>query len=228
MSIVNRMAIQKLYSTLEFDKILHHLSSYAVTALAVERIERLTPFDNLEKTQTELQRVTEIRDCIDYDAALPISSLKDIRIPLHKSHRGGSILAVDDILLVQETLNVIRLLKKFASSRKEKYPLLQEQAQSLQYYHDLEKEIDRCIDDEQRSIKDSASPELARIRRDIARTEQRARKKMDQMIQQFAQKGYLQEQVSSIRDGRLVLVVKEEHKSKIKGFIHDPRALKPT
>ena len=224
MSIVNRMAIQKLYSTLEFDKILHHLSSYAVTALAVERIEKLTPFNDIKKTQTELQRVTEIRDCIDYDAALPISSLKDIRIPLQKSQRGGSILAVDDILLVQETLHVIRSLKKFASSREEKYPLLQEQVQSLQYYHELEKEIDRCIDDEQRSIKDTASPELARIRRDIARTEQRARKKMDQMIQQFAQKGYLQEQVSSIRDGRLVLVVKEEHKSKVKGFIHDRSA----
>ncbi|MGQ9855088.1 MAG: endonuclease MutS2, partial [Candidatus Oleimicrobiaceae bacterium] len=119
-----------------------------------------------------------------------------------------------------KTLEVIRHLHDFLRVRSGRYPLLHHLLTGLGDYRAIEAEFQRCIDTQAMCIRDTASPELAHVRRQIVRQQERARQLLEQVMRRVAAQGALQEQGSTIRDGRLVLVVKEELRSKVKGFVH--------
>ena len=75
------------------------------------------------------------------------------------------------------------------------------------------------IDDEE--IADTASSELASIRRKIAQSELKIRESLDKMIRSSSTSKYLQESIITMRDGRYVVPVKSEYKNEISGLVHD-------
>jgi DNA mismatch repair protein MutS2 len=89
---------------------------------------------------------------------------------------------------------------------------------------ELENSIAKCIDTAALDVKSNATPELSSIRKSIERAQVSARKKMEAMLKSYGDQGLLQENVISVRGGRLVLVVKDEHRRKVKGLVHDQSA----
>src|SRR5690606_6969180 len=73
-------------------------------------------------------------------------------------------------------------------------------------------------------VKPNASPVLAAIIADIAKTEQEARKRIDQVFRSAQQNGWTADGNLTIRDGRLCIPVLAESKRKVKGWIHDESA----
>ncbi len=214
------MLSDKVSSLLEFDKVLTHLDALATCELGRERIRAVRPFPDLQQAQRALSLVSEARDLLDAGSCLPLSGLQDIRLPLRKAAVAGSLLSVEELARIIGVLEVIRRVHDFFHAHSDGYPLLRELVANLGTYRELEGELRRCIDAEALFIRDTASAELARVRREIVRQQERARQLLDQVMRRLAALGALQEQGSTIRDGRLVLVVREELRSKVKGFIH--------
>ena len=213
-----------IFETLEFDKVLSHLASFTTSTLGKELISQVIPFSDHSLIQQSLTEVTEARAIIDFDDPFPIYGLTDIRPLLKKTSIAGNYLPAEELTQVCTALSVFRKLNGYFKIRKEKYPLLDKISVDLLSYPQIEKEISRCINPENNEIYNNASPNLALLRKSIASTQQKIRKKMENMVASLSQKKYLQESVVTIRDGRFVLMVKDEYRQRVKGIIHDQSA----
>ena len=87
----------------------------------------------------------------------------------------------------------------------------------------LEREIRRCIA-EDGTIKDNASPELENYARKFARLQSRIRERLQSIVREAAGRNVLQESLVTLRDGRYVIPVKQEHRHAVAGVLHDQSA----
>ena len=216
--------MESLFKVLEFDKVCENLSQYAISPLGKELALELTPITDTKFRYLILSQVTELRDLISYDQAVPLEGLSDIRTVLKRAKLVGTILRQEEFADLAKMLILVRRLVSYFKSREEKIPFLKKLIKPLVIIDSLEKEIIRCIDVDTFEVKDSASPKLAQIRRDIKRAQEAVRRKIESLQKNLGSQGFLQENVISVREGRLVLVVKDEYKRKIKGLVHGQSA----
>lgn len=215
---------QSIFSILEFDKIIDYLAQLTISSLGKEIVLNIQPLNDLNQIKQNLTEVTELRDILDYDDPFPLSGLQDISLLLKKAEIQGNFLLPEELSRLVQTIEIGRKIVSYFQSRKEKYPLLIKIVEQVTIFKTIEKEITRCIDISNFTIFDNASPNLNRIRKSIEVQEQRIRKKLEEMATDLSRKGFLQENLVAVRDGRLVLMVKDEHRSRVKGLIHDQSA----
>jgi len=213
--------LKSTIETLEYDHIRTHLASFTVSQTGKELVEKLKPLTDTALIREYLSQTTELRDLVDYDQAPPISSIPDVRAILKKVKIVGSILFIEECVAVAQFLATVRACHNFFNAKDEKIKTLKKVTRRLLPIQALEKKILACIDTSSLEIKNNASPELSKIRSQMERARGSARKKIEQMLKSYSSQGMLQENVVSFRNGRMVLVVKDEYKRKIKGLIHD-------
>ena len=213
-----------LFHTLEFDRVREKLAACASSPLGAEAALAIAPLADHVRLSRLMQQTTEMRDTLDYDQAVPMEGIHDLRPLLKHLRVGGSHLMPEDLVLVARTLGAVRRLHAYFSSRREKNAALWETASGLKPLQAIEKEIHRCIDENALQVKDDATPELASVRKQIARAQHHARQKMETMVRHLAAQGMLQENVITVRSGRLVLMVKEDYKRKVRGLVLDQSA----
>ena len=209
---------------LEFTRICEKLAGYASSNLGEELALKIGLLQDNKELAEALTQVTELRDILDYDQAIPIDGIIDIRSGLRKARVIGSILRVDELASIGQTLSVVRKLTRYFGARKEKIPACWKVAKCLFPLPSIEDLIFSAIDSKTFEIRDKASPDLAKIRQQIHHAQERAKRKMEAMLKSLGAQGLLQENVISVRGGRLVLVVKEEYKRKVRGLVHDQSA----
>jgi DNA mismatch repair protein MutS2 len=124
---------------------------------------------------------------------------------------------------IRQTLIAARDLKRSISRLAEQYPRLADMAQRIEECPGVVNEIGQAID-ERGEVKDSASPTLGRIRRDIEITHGRLMEKLNRLVASSQNQHYLQEPLVTQREGRYVVPLKAEFKGKIRGLIHDQSA----
>lgn len=213
-----------IYATLEFDRIIDYLAGLAISPLGKKIALQIEPHNDLSFVEKKLSEVTELREILDFDDPFPLYGLIDITPSLKKSQIHGNYLPPEELANIVQTLQVSRRIHAYFIERKEKYPALGRVIKHIESFQSIEKQIMRCIDVATNEILDRASPELNRIRRAIETHELKIRKKLEDMVASFSRQNYLQENLIAVRDGRLVLMVKDAYKTKVKGLVHDQSA----
>lgn len=208
---------------LEFETILEKLIDLASSAMGKERIRDLPPFYNADTLRPELTRVTDAKNLLEFGDAFPLSDFADLRPQIKRAEVFGAFLDPKDFLECHRFLIMVRLIKTYFKEHPEKYLQLAKVAEGLEPLPELEKQIGKVIDD-QGEVKDKASDTLSRVRREIQKTENKARRRLDTVLGELSAKGYLQEDALAFRDGRLVIPLKEGHRSRIKGMVVDQSA----
>jgi len=214
----------EVFHTLELDKIINHLIHLPVSSLGKKLIQQIKPSTDLPTIKQQLSEVTELKEILDYDDPFPIPGLQDISDSLKKVELEGTLLLPEELIKCVQTLEVARKVSNYFTDREDKYILLSKISQNVYQFIPIEKEISRCIDKSTFEIFDHASPQLNRIRRSIEVQERQIKKKLEGMVTSFSSKGYLQENLIVLRNNRLVLMVKDEHRGKVKGLVHDQSA----
>jgi DNA mismatch repair protein MutS2 len=212
-------AIEKL----DFNLVREEIKSFSASLYGKERIEQLTPLVIFAEVQDELQRVSEMIALIQKDDLPPIHGLPDCRAALHRANIDASIITGEDFRDILMVLRVSRELKLFLEKRDQSLLLLSSFAEQLAEDKLLEYHIDRVVDDEG-NVKDSASKDLRRIRKEIMDHSSALRRKMDSILKRVTEDQIVQEELVTLRDGRLVLPVKAEYKKQVSGFIHSSSA----
>ena len=207
-------------SVLEFSKIKKQLKEIISTATGELIVEEITPNIDLQQIFNAQRETTEMREIIFYEGTPPFSRLEDIANELKKSAIKGSILDTTKIIKILKVLIISRLIKNFLLKTKDKYPLIKKKAEKMRTFAELEKEIIQCIG-EDGIVLDRASPELGKIRRDLAKKEQALKNKLDTIIRSSRFATIIQEPLITIRQNRYVIPIKQEKKSKFPGIIHD-------
>ncbi len=211
---------RKVIQTLEFDKILNHLAQYTENEKVKERILSLRPAKELEKAQELLMETTEALGVVLRRGNPPGMRINDIAPALLRAERGG-------VMNQKELLGVSRLLK---TSRRIKNYILDDKSLSegiifglvsaIEPLKPVEIKIDEAILSEE-EIADGASPELFQIRRRMKNIEGKIRETLNSIISSTHYQKALQDPIITMRGERFVVPVKSEHKSDIKGIVHD-------
>lgn len=208
---------------LEFNRLLDVLSNICVTDYGKALAKDLRPKSTKEDVIVSLKETTEATSLIIKKHAPEIVSITDISY-ICKILESNGILNISSLLEVSKILKLSYNLKKYFSIDNDDsatlFPLLENYFTSLYTNLDIEKSISNSIVDEN-TLADSASSELANIRRKQRNLEENIKNKLNSFIHSSTYTKYIQENVITIRNERYVIPVKEEYKSMIKGFIHD-------
>jgi len=207
---------EKSLRVLEWPKILELVAERTSFSLSREAIMELEPKTELAEVVQELRLTSDGVRLLWKHGEAPFGGATDVRQVVGRSRLGG-ILEPDQLLPIGDFLYCTAQLKKYLGD--DEGPLA-ELARGLTPLPSLKAEIERCIDQEG-YVKDSASPELARIRSKMRTLASRIRDRLDSLVHSAAMVKILQDPIVTVRNGRYVVPVKAEYRSKFQGIVHD-------
>lgn len=228
------MAATIIYpSTLEakigFDTVRQMLSQQCLSSLGLRRIAEMSFSSDFQAVSLRLQEVDEMAKILSADEDFPLSGFHDLTEQVHTLRVPGTHIAEGDLSRLRDSLSTLSALAAFFASHRDEngdtpYPALDHLAQGIGQFPGIVAEIDRVID-KFGAVKDSASPELAQIRRQLASMQGSIANAMRRVIAQAVKAGIIDADTApSIRDGRQVIPVAPMHKRKIPGIVHDESA----
>ncbi|TAK62990.1 MAG: endonuclease MutS2, partial [Bacteroidetes bacterium] len=207
------------FTKLEFEKVKAHILRYTSSEIGRELVEKLTPSETISEVRANLSFVSEMKKLLEGFEYPPLDSVPDVRAPLHRTSIENFVLPPEELRRVALLLDTSKKIYTFFSRIKQNFPLLFERVQSIYLNKILEYNINLAID-ENGAVKDSATKELQSIRRQISDREGSLRSRLESLVKTISEKDWLQEELITSRDSRMVIPVKVEHKNKVPGFIH--------
>lgn len=211
--------MNKNFKTLELDIILDKLANECTCDDAKDLALSLKPCTDLSEVELLLSQTEDAFSLLARFGAPSFSGLKNVNNPLHRAAAGGS-LNPKELLDIAYCLRALRALNDWYGHCSGIRTNLDFFFEGIAVNKYLETKIFSCIINEE-EISDSASPELADIRRKIRAKESSIRDKLDAMIHSAHYQKYLQEAIVTQRNGRFVVPVKAECRSNVPGLVHD-------
>lgn len=206
----------KSLSTLEYNKIISRLVSFACSDGAKQILHKLEPMTDIDKINTALDYTNDALTRVYQKRSVDFSRIKDIRGSIARLKVGSSLNAL-------ELLNISMLLECAAHIK----GYYEQRADSIQPLIDmldpvtlLNNAIKKCIISED-EISDDASANLRSIRRQKNIAADRIHTELNKILNSPSTRTYLQDYVITTRQGRFCLPVKAEYKSLMPGMVHD-------
>lgn len=206
----------KSLSTLEYNKIISRLVSFACSDGAKQILHKLEPMTDIDKINTALDYTNDALTRVYQKGSVDFSRIKDIRGSIARLKVGSSLNAL-------ELLNISMLLECAAHIK----GYYEQRADSIQPLIDmldpvtlLNNAIKKCIISED-EISDDASANLRNIRRQKNIAADRIHTELNKILNSPSTRTYLQDYVITTRQGRFCLPVKAEYKSLMPGMVHD-------
>ncbi|MBQ2764632.1 MAG: endonuclease MutS2, partial [Firmicutes bacterium] len=210
---------EKSLKKLEFDKIIGFLMNECSSPLGKEKAEQLLPHRDKVIVEGWQKETTEARNVLIYLPNFGMGPVKDIRESVALAKKNG-ILDGAHLRDIMITSRSGKRLKTTLGQTKEDYPIIKGLANRIVFINSLETAIEEAIGDDG-EVLDSASVELADIRRKMRRTNDRIREKLDNLLRNSNTSQYLQENIITIRNDRYVVPVKQEYRNQVPGLVHD-------
>ena len=208
---------------LGFDALRARLRGHARTPYGRERIDAMRPQAEAAPVRERLARAGEMRAALDGGAAVGPRSVDDLRPVLARLAPKDARVGGEGLDAARRTLAALRELSDAVQVRREAAPALWAVAVRIVVLKQLENRIERTVDEAGR-VRDDASPELARLSREITAREGRRREALLAALKAAAADGYATEEQPSFRAGRPVIPVRAEAKRKVAGFVQDVSA----
>ena len=209
---------------LEYLKIRQELAERAVSEMGKEKCLSLVPtgdFDEVSRMQAETEEAVVLTRRI---GGHPLSAFRDVRDQVHRASLGGT-LSMRDLLGCAETMRAARSARSALEGKDD-----ESEEDPVRYIHALSRRLQPTLQEElaisnaiisEEEMADSASPELATIRRQMRAANDRIREKLNSFLHSATLSKYLQEQIITIRGGRYVVPVKAEYRGNVPGLVHD-------
>ncbi len=210
-----------------FDKIRQLLIAKCLSPLGEEKVTNLAFSSNYTYISESLSQTEEFIRIINEEDNFPTNYFLDVRPALRNIRVEGTW--IDEVALfdLRRSLQTIRDIVLFLKKEEEEntpYPHLYALAGEVAIFPQLISKIDNILDKFGR-IKDNASGELSRIRKDIAHVSSGISRSLNAILRTAQNEGLVEKDVTpTMRDGRLVIPVAPAFKRKIKGIVHDESA----
>lgn len=210
-----------------FDKIRNLITSKCLSTLGEEKTDEMIFSSDYNTIQSQLSQTDEFIRIIQEEDNFPVNHFFDVRPALKNIRVEGTWLEENAVFDLRRSLQTIRDIVSFLKKEDEEntpYPHLQELAGEVLIFPQLLTRIDHILDKYGR-IKDNASPELNRIRKEITHVSGGISKSLNAILRAAQSEGLVEKDVSpTMRDGRLVIPVAPAFKRKLKGIVHDESA----
>ncbi len=216
------MIAQDSLTTLEFHKILERLSSYASFSAGKAQVAGLEPLTEMAPIEHLLSQVSESRMLLDTRPSITLGGARDVREPARRA-AIGAVLRGEELLAIAGTLESCRDLKTVIGRVELEIPWIRSIMTSLNSYPDVIGRINRSLDQDG-EVLDAASPKLRSLRSEIRAAHGRVLERLNSMIASPEYRSALQEPIVTMRNGRYVIPVRSDSRSKVPGIVHDQSA----
>ena len=217
------MIDEHVLEKLEFEKVLNQVSKYAITENGKNYILNLHPASNITFIVDEGNSVGEAKEILNKIGHPPIDFLSDLNQALSECKIEGAVLSGLKVLEILKLAKTSRLVKQFLKNELKLESHLIDKLNNLFSDKLFEHKIDKVIG-ETGEIKENASSDLLQIRKEINSKRTELVKSINRIIKGLKEDDLVREDYLTLRDGRMVIPVKAEHKRHIRGFIHSESA----
>lgn len=208
-------------TVLEFDRIVDMISTKCVSDLGHARLNNSQPFSEKLSLIKSLVEVSEAKQIYIAEGGIPIWSFDDIRGLIKKIEPIQSYLEITDCQKIQNFIEVSSSVFNFFEKKTELYPEIVKHTLKIYPLFNVLQLIKNTIDPSG-SIYDNASPDLKQIRSQIKVVTEQIHVKLERIIKKHTE--HLQDEFMTLRDGRLVIPVREFSVNKIPGIVHGQSA----
>ncbi len=206
---------------LEFPWVRDRLRALCSTPLGEEQAQQLVPEVDFARVQ-ELQQETVEARVLLREGGLNLRGVPDFRPASRRAALGG-VLDPASLVGLWRAARAGRLAKSALAERAGRLPLLAALVRELPTFELLEARLERSLS-EDGQVRDSASPGLARVRREIRTTQERLRSRLEEMVRSPRWARMLQDPIVTVRGDRYVVPVKQAYASQFPGVVHDQSA----
>lgn len=224
-----------------FNEIRTLLRERCLSSLGKEEVDKITFMDNVKAINTQLSRVREFRRLQEEEENFPLNYFFDVRQSVARLRLEGTHMEEDELFDLRRSLGTVNDIVTYLNRtdkdaavaatddgwRKDPvypYPALHELAEGVVTFPQILQRIDQILD-KFGKIRDTASPELLNIRRELAKVEGSISRTLYSILRSAQSEGLIEKDVTpAMRDGRLVIPVVPTMKRKIKGIVHDESA----
>ena len=220
---------QNFEQKIGFDQIRQLLKDKCLSTLGEEKVNEMNFSDHFEEVDELLNQVAEFVRIIQEEDNFPDQFFFDVRPSLKRIRIEEMYMDEQELFDLRRSLETIRDIIRFLQRNDEEesdcpYPSLKKLAGDITVFPQLITKIDGILN-KYGKIKDNASTELSRIRRELANTMGSISRSLNSILRNAQSEGYVDKDVApTMRDGRLVIPVAPGLKRKIKGIVHDESA----
>ena len=221
---------QNFEQKIGFDQIRQLLKEKCLSTLGEERVTDMAFSDRFNEVEERLDQVTEFVRILQEEDNFPAQYFFDVRPSLKRIRVEGMYLDEQELFDLRRSLETIRDIVRFLQKGEDEgentspYPCLKRLAGDITVFPQLIGKINGILSPYGK-IKDNASAELARIRRELASTMGSISRSLNSILRNAQSEGVVEKDVApTMRDGRLVIPVVPALKRKIKGIVHDESA----
>jgi len=211
------ISLDKVKSTLEFDKVLDDIAQKCVSETGRARL-RNSPVLQDKKTLNRIQQtISQMALVYNVEGGFPVWEFVDVRLLLNKIEPAESFLPVEDFLKLQNFLELIKEIRQFDKKYAQKYSYLHQLINRLHPAENLRTLLEFTFEASGK-VFDNASPDLKALRREIEQIDSEIHVRMERLLRKYAE--HIQEEYLTLRDGRLVVPVREFAVNKVPGIVH--------
>lgn len=215
---------ENIEAKLGFDIIRQWLEESCLGPLGAAFVRKIKFSNDFQQVKKRLDQTAEFLEIIQENLPFPNQNFLDVNPLLDKLRPEASFVSPEEFRDIRATLETIRNCLDFFASHKEDCPNLFDLSQHVRVDKNSILSIDKVID-EKGVVRSSASRELSDIRGKIHAAEIRLRRELEKALRTAQKEGYTDEDLSiTLRNGRMVIPVRAEHKRTVKGFIQDESA----
>lgn len=226
---------QNFEQKIGFDQIRQLLKIKCLSTLGEERVDQMDFSDDYNEINRRLEQVTEFVRITQEEDDFPNQYFFDVRPSLKRIRVEGMYMDEQELFDLRRSLETIRDIVRFLQQTDDEedtdndethspYPALHELAGDIMVFPQLITRINNILD-KFGKVKDNASSELLRIRRELASTTGSISRSLNNILRAAQSEGYVDKDVApTMRDGRLVIPVAPGMKRKIRGIVHDESA----
>ena len=213
-----------------FDQIRQLLKGRCLSTLGEERVDEMTYGSRYADINQQLDLTCEMLAILQGDDDFPAQFFFDVRPALKRVKVEGLFLEEQELFDLRRSLETINDIVRFLKAEETEedstspYPNLCKLAGNILVFPKLTNRINGILNP-YGQIKDNASSELARIRKDHAGTLNSISRILASILRNAQSEGVIEKDVSpTMRDGRLVIPVAPAMKRKVRGIVHDESA----
>lgn len=210
---------------IKFTKVRLLVKDHCLSSLGKEMVDEMAFSSSFDEVTRMLGETWEFRRILMEENNFPVGSFIDMRPSLIRIRIEGLFMEEEELFDLKRSMTAVKDIIRFFSTKEENvYPYLKAQSGNVAVFPVLIDRIDNILN-KFGKIKDTASPELAHIRREILAKQSSVSKKLAAILKQAKADGFVDSDASvAVRDGRAVIPVPASYKRRLGGIVHDESA----
>jgi DNA mismatch repair protein MutS2 len=208
---------------LEFDALRDLLRGYSSSPLGQARIGALTPSTDSAWIGEQHALTAEVREFRRVGGNFDFSGLLDVTTLVEKSRIAGAALETTEIRDVLLTVDRAAEWREIAlhppANMRTPWQRMRTLSEGVSDFTEFLRSFRNKIQPDG-TLEDRASPELARIRREIEKQRRVIQESLRGYLRRLAEGGAVQDELVTIRGERFVIPIKIEQKRRVQGVVH--------